>query len=1042
MEPASQTERVELPVLRGSAYGADCESCPLSIQGRPNRPVFSEYPEKPKWILLGEGPGFNETRFSRPFVGAAGEVVMKLLARAKCQREDIYIGNVTLCNPEGADEGKRQLAAKACRTRLGLELAQFPGVPILTLGAVAARSVIPQQALDAIDPPDVPESKQKRQKKRQKDQWKEQRKHERKLERAQNRVLKALIDYQRKKLRQELGRKASKDQIDRELMRVQPLLIKKAREDAPAELELMEIARANKPKKTKAKKKKPIKITDIVGSCFDVDVDGTGPRPVIPGIHPAALLRGGGKSINGSHTPDLAYVNLMYDFGKVNALAEGRDIRLKLNVRIEGENAERATHLFVEAIQGAFDTGEIAIDLETYVDDPERHHALMAYRARVRAIGLAWRRPDGEIEAISVLWDLLQPWAQSYFQAMLVSDKVTCTFHNALYDRTVLKANGYELRDWLQDSLLAHHSAFPGNGHGLQTVASQFFAISPWKSEFRNAEEDVEKLLRYNATDTGTTLAIHPAIEVIIKKNQNERTYDIDRKMSECATRMHLKGMPVSREVNTELLNQFSRSVAESREAVESVANDPKLREQIWHYLAFEQAKVRRKDDLEDFETRYNVRRAEIEDEYKKGDWRWRISASKHVAALIQAMGVELTQVTASGGVSTKKDILESLVNVPVVRDLLIFRESDKLLSTFLWQIFDRYDGDTRIQSGYADENDRIHPIWNIHKISGRWASYEPVVSNVPKAKYKKQPDGKMKEVRPNLRRQIVAPKGRKFVLFDFAQLEARNLALISGDEFLLDIFATGKDIHTECSRVVFNGAGGSTPFDQLDAVEGRKTASGIIVVEPCQEIINKKTGAICGKTDFHHLKCPLSKMKKQLRDLVKQVEYGAFYGGSPETLWKVMLKEGFNVKLSDITDAINKLMAKMPGIVRWQREAVAKASLPPYTIRDFVLGRRRVFPMGQVDPNEALNYESQATAAAIMDTGMYLMDQRIVSRGYKECDAIVQVHDAAAYECDEDDAEDVARDVVECYSQQYEREGRVIPYPVDVAIADSWAGL
>jgi glucose/arabinose dehydrogenase len=153
--------------------------------------------------------------------------------------------------------------------------------------------------------------------------------------------------------------------------------------------------------------------------------------------------------------------------------------------------------------------------------------------------------------------------------------------------------------------------------------------------------------------------------------------------------------------------------------------------------------------------------------------------------------------------------------------------------------------------------------------------------------------------------------------------------------------------------------------------------------------------GSFTWRIDFHHEKCKFAKMKKQLRDLVKQVEYGAFYGGSPETLWKVLLKEGFNVRLVDVASAIAALMRKMPGIVRWQRSTVAKASLPPYTITDFVLGRRRVFPMGQVDPNEALNFESQATAAAIMDTGMYRMDQRIIDRGYKECFPIVQFANA-----------------------------------------------
>jgi DNA polymerase I-like protein with 3'-5' exonuclease and polymerase domains len=76
------------------------------------------------------------------------------------------------------------------------------------------------------------------------------------------------------------------------------------------------------------------------------------------------------------------------------------------------------------------------------------------------------------------------------------------------------------------------------------------------------------------------------------------------------------------------------------------------------------------------------------------------------------------------------------------------------------------------------------------------------------------------------------------------------------------------------------------------------------------------------------------------------------------------------------------------------------------------------------------------------MDTGMDRMEQRIIDRGYKECFSIVQVHDAAAYECSEDDAEDVAQDIKDCYEQEYERDGRTIPYPVDVKIADSWDGV
>ena len=405
-----EESRVSLPILRGTAEGADCETCPFSFEGRPHRPVFSEHPENPKWIIIGEGPGFNEVRHGRPFIGMSGEVVMKLLVRIGRPREEIFIGNSTLCQPtQGSPDTARQEAAKACKKRLQLELARFPGLPILTLGAVAARSIIPQPALDAIDPPDVPESKQRRQKRRQRNDAEEKAKRDKRLAKIEGRILKELITYQRRLVKEETKGRASKKYVDGKIAEVQPQLVVKAKRDAEVELAQREATKAAKPKK-----KKPIKITDIVGTCFDVDVDGTGPRPVIPAIHPAALLRGGGKSIAGSHTPDLAYVNLTYDFGKVDALAHGKNVRLELNVAYEGKNPERATWLFVEAIQAALDEGAFALDLETYVDDPDRHHALMAYVARIKAIGIATKG-----RSVAVAWDLIAPWAQSYFQLLL-----------------------------------------------------------------------------------------------------------------------------------------------------------------------------------------------------------------------------------------------------------------------------------------------------------------------------------------------------------------------------------------------------------------------------------------------------------------------------------------------------------------------------------------------------------------------------------------------------------------------------------------------
>ncbi len=992
-----------MAMIRGNSLGADCSNCPFSKDGRPSQPVYGIYPEKPKFIIIGEGPGRYEVRYGEPFIGPSGEVVNKILRRIKRPREEIGITNATLCLPyDGADETVRSQAASACKMRLQMELAQRPGVPVLTFGAVAARAVIPKAELDAIDPP---EGKAKRHQKRNK--LEEQAKEAKKAAKRQAQIDKKRESCREKSLRTMM--KAAKEQMKRELQRrgfKKPTThgIKMALEDQVPQIEKAALARGDSAFETwfatklakieeraKKKAKRPIRISDIASTYFYVDIDHSGPRGIIPAIHPAALLRGGGRSIAGSHTPDLAFINLVYDAAKIDALGRGLDVELTFPAETEFTDSARADRLVWQIYHDAMREGVFALDLETYVLDPERHHALQAYVAQIRAIGLATKNG-----AVSVLWDLLSDWAKKLIRFLLASKRVRKVYHNGLYDRTVLMARGFHLDGPWDDTLLMHHAVFPGCAHGLQVVTSQFFACRPWKSEFRNALESPESLTTYNAKDTYATIRIWETLTPLLEETATSRVYALDRAKSEIFTKMHLRGVPIDPDVNQELLEQFTAGVIESRRAVDQVIYSPEVQKQIVHCLAKQQIKGKpRKDDPEDLELRYQKRIDELEAAIREGKWHWKVSASKHVAALLEAMGVQLTKVTNSGQTSTKKDVLESLVHIPVVRDILRYREDSKLLSTFVYGAFDRYAPDGEIISyGYADEDNRVHSIWSVHKITGRVASTEMTFGNVPKAKIKKMPDGTYKIVRPNLRRQVVAPRRRVFVEFDFSQLEARIIALLSKDPFLVDVFASGKDIHTECARVVF------PEFDSLGDGSGK-----------------------------------LTKMQKQLRDNTKPLEYGAFYGGSPETLWLNLVKEGYKLTLADVTKAVNILMQKMPGVVAWQRNCIQTASMPPHEIREALYGRRRTFPLGQVDPNEAINFGVQAEGSALMDTGMIAMHQRLSK--YNEAFEILQIHDAAVYECWEEDAVAIEQDVNECYTQIVDG----IPFPIESSITYSWAG-
>lgn len=54
-----------------------------------------------KVVLIGEAPGKSEDETGRPFVGASGKFLDKLLASVKMSRDDIYITNIVKYRPPG-----------------------------------------------------------------------------------------------------------------------------------------------------------------------------------------------------------------------------------------------------------------------------------------------------------------------------------------------------------------------------------------------------------------------------------------------------------------------------------------------------------------------------------------------------------------------------------------------------------------------------------------------------------------------------------------------------------------------------------------------------------------------------------------------------------------------------------------------------------------------------------------------------------------------------------------------------------------------------
>lgn len=109
----------------------DCTRCRLH-EGR-TQAVPGEGHASTEVLLVGEGPGLNEDRQGRPFVGAAGQFLTELLGSVGWRREDVFITNVVKCRPpQNRDPEPDEI--EACAPYLRRQLDALDPALVVTLG--------------------------------------------------------------------------------------------------------------------------------------------------------------------------------------------------------------------------------------------------------------------------------------------------------------------------------------------------------------------------------------------------------------------------------------------------------------------------------------------------------------------------------------------------------------------------------------------------------------------------------------------------------------------------------------------------------------------------------------------------------------------------------------------------------------------------------------------------------------------------------------------------------------------------------------------
>ena len=117
----------------------DCQRCKL-CRSR-TRIVFGAGSPQARLMFIGEGPGQDEDRAGEPFVGAAGQLLTRIIAAINLRREEVYIANMVKCRPpENRQPEPDEIAT--CAPFLRRQIAAIRPVLICLLGGCAAQSLL------------------------------------------------------------------------------------------------------------------------------------------------------------------------------------------------------------------------------------------------------------------------------------------------------------------------------------------------------------------------------------------------------------------------------------------------------------------------------------------------------------------------------------------------------------------------------------------------------------------------------------------------------------------------------------------------------------------------------------------------------------------------------------------------------------------------------------------------------------------------------------------------------------------------------------
>ncbi len=515
---------------------------------------------------------------------------------------------------------------------------------------------------------------------------------------------------------------------------------------------------------------------------------------------------------------------------------------------------------------------------------------------------------------------------------ILTDKKIIKIGHNLKYDLHILSNEGWDISkinpidDTMLLSYILHGTL---HSHGLDELAMKYLGhenihfASLFPPKTRDADMHFDKL----DIEKATPYAAEDAVICLALYKLMRPELDKDEKLKKLYENCDLPLMPI-------LLKMERNGVLVNKTGLQQLSNVfhdqlSKLEQEIWNLAGHE----------------------------------FNIASPKQLGTIL----FDELNLTANKKRSTDADALSDIADEhPIIEKILNWRSIAKLAGTYADALPRQIALDGRIHTTYLQTSTN----------TGRLSSRDPNLQNIPIKT----------ELGEEIRKCFIAPEGYKLISCDYSQIQLRLLADVANVHTFKETFNSGKDIHEQTARKIFNIAEGNA-------------------------------------------------VPKDLRRAAKTVNFSIIYGIS-----SFGLSGQLGISRAAAQEIINTYMAGLPEIKEYIEKVkeFAQKNACVYT----PWGRRIELPevknprMRGYAMRAAINAPIQGFEADLMRFAMVNIDKNLIQPNADKIRMIMQVHDEIIFECKEEFAEEFAKKI----ETEMENVAKLsVPLAADYVIGKYW---